>query len=102
MTDKPAMRSAEEWAKHWEENVSPNFRGIEDYLNFLRAVQQDAIAFQRAARSDDFPAGAIHNGEVFIERIDGNSGNPPEWEELKKCFHYLADYVQRVAPPKPE
>ena len=43
-----ALRSAEDWAEHWEQKVSPYYTGKEDYLSFLRAVQQDALASQRA------------------------------------------------------
>jgi hypothetical protein len=51
-------------------------------------------------RDVHFPAGAIHNGHVFIERIDGNRDNPPEWEELKKCFNYMADYIEPQTNPR--
>lgn len=45
------MRTAEEWTGHWEQEVSPHFKGKEDYLNFLRAVHADALA----ARDDPEP-----------------------------------------------
>jgi len=54
----------------------------------------------------DLPLGAIHNGKVFLERIESlNYENPEQFlngseelEGLKKCFDALADFVQEHNP----
>jgi hypothetical protein len=49
-----------------------------------------------------FPLGAIENGRGFISRLESNyrfedSERPlssnAEWDELKRCFEYMAEYL---------
>jgi Lar family restriction alleviation protein len=67
-----------------------------------------------AEQPHDFPMGAIENGKAFIERLEANyrfedDGRPlarnAEWDELKRCFDYMADYLLRhpaQQPPCPD
>jgi len=64
-----------------------------------------------------FPMGAIENGRAFIDRLeahysfedDGRSlASNVEWDELKRCFEYMSDYLVTrpvcatgSAPPSP-
>ena len=50
----------------------------------------------------DFPTGAIENGRTFFDRLEhhykfecegGSLENCGDWNELKRCFEYMADYL---------
>lgn len=51
------------------------------------------------------PNGAIHNGRVFMNRLDGDYSfecdagllrNCSDWQELKRCFEAMAEYIERA------
>jgi hypothetical protein len=72
-----------------------------------------ALASPAVARDVDFPAGALHNGEAYANRLEniydfecgaGPLRNCHEWIELRRCLSHIAGYLaspavsQKAAP----
>ena len=67
---------------------------------------------QLAAKGQgEFPSGALHNGEVYADRLEniydfeceaGPLRNCTEWVELRRCMRYIADYLAASASAQPD
>lgn len=72
--------------------------GIEKLRPKLRALAASPSPATAGDGMVEFPAGAIHNGEIFIEHGD--------WPEVVRCFRYVAqsvqDYAARLAATEAE
>jgi hypothetical protein len=72
----------------------------------ISALSAPPSSKPEAVSDADFPAGAIENGRVYIERLERDyqfncEAGPltlcSDWIELVRCFEYMADYLGRAA-----
>jgi hypothetical protein len=85
---------------------------VVEALKDLRADEDVALLFgavhtQQPVARGEFPAGALHNGEAYAERLEniydfeceaGPLRNCSEWVELRRCMQHVARYLAAPAP----
>ena len=88
--------------QHHADHLCPTCQsGIKGDCGFHCEVGDSADA-SKEQQDEAFPMGAIENGRAFIDRLEahyrfedeGRSlASNAEWDELKRCFEYMADFL---------
>ncbi|EFF2874430.1 hNH endonuclease [Escherichia coli] len=68
-----------------------------------------ALAAENAGLKSDAPLGAIENGRAFADRLEnyqfecegGNLNMCSDWQEFRRCFEYLSEWVMHSQTEHP-
>ncbi|EAO8530040.1 TPA_asm: hypothetical protein G3V14_003862 [Salmonella enterica subsp. enterica serovar Typhimurium] len=68
-----------------------------------------ALAAENAGLRSDIPLGAIENGRAFADRLEnyqfecegGNLNMCSDWQEFRRCFEYLSEWVMHSQTEHP-
>lgn len=68
-----------------------------------------ALAAENAGLKSDIPLGAIENGRAFADRLEnyqfecegGNLNMCSDWQEFRRCFEYLSEWVMHSQTEHP-
>ncbi len=75
----------------------------------VQLVRANALAAENAGLKSDVPLGAIENGRAFADRLenyyqfecDGGKLNMcSDWQEFRRCFEYLSEWVMHSQTDK--
>lgn len=75
----------------------------------VQLVRANALAAENAALKSDAPLGAIENGRAFADRLEnyqfecegGNLNMCSDWQEFRRCFEYLSEWVMHSQTEHP-